>query len=128
METYRYNVSVSIVNPGTILDTSIRQKNLTSILANEKPDVEIKSVANSDYQEWIAFTRKRLKRADAERIGDSPIIVSEAIYHAISHKYPRTRYIVGRVGKFPCWLMNLMKVVLPDRLFDMLLLAAPEAG
>ena len=142
MESYRYNVSVSIIEPGTILDTSIRQKNLTKILENEQNEQNeqkelesvpksvstSESVVHSDYEEWFTYTRNRLKRADAERIGDPPIIVSEAIYHAIHSKYPKTRYIIGKVGRFPCWVMDFLKTTLPDRIFDMLLLAAPGSG
>jgi short-subunit dehydrogenase len=51
--------------------------------------------------------------------GSSPVIVSDAIVKAIKAKRPRTRYSAGYLAK----PLIFMRWLLPDRLFDKLLLS-----
>ena len=119
IELYMDNISVSIVDPGTILDTKIRSKRLVS-----KQDVG-KNVTQrnvSRFEQFYVYTRQRYKDVEANRVGDTPEVVSEAIFDALSSRYPRPRYVVGRVGTTPAWVLYLVNLLLPARVMDKILL------
>jgi NAD(P)-dependent dehydrogenase (short-subunit alcohol dehydrogenase family) len=74
---HRGRVSVSIIDPGTILNTSIRQKNIkkdTAATVSETTLIPEGLVfdqrTTSPYTMWYLFQRTRMHNADADREGD----------------------------------------------------------
>lgn len=115
MELGLWNISVSVIEPGTILDTSIRKKNIKETLPVANPS------SSSPYDAFYAYTKQRLRNADAQRVGDPPSLVAAAVVHAMTSPVPYPRYVIGRVGFFPCWLMQTLAYILPVRIMDALL-------
>lgn len=135
-----FNISVSLIEPGTISGTKIRSKRIRDevsaeiegemgVAREEKETHHSEAMApiptlatvGSDsayYGRFYASTRERLRLADESGVADPPSVVAEAIYHALSSPYPRPRYLVGRVGKIPAWMVDLLKRVMPTRLVD----------
>ncbi len=112
MELAPWGIEVSAVEPGQIA---------TPIWAAsaERADAMAASMpaeALTLYAAGIAGARSSAKRA--ERDGLDPVLVAEAITHAITAKRPRTRYLVGNDAK----LVGRFVRHLPDRIRDRVLL------
>ena len=119
IELYMDNISVSIIDPGTILDTKIRSKRLVSKETTANTS-NIKKI--SRFEQFYSFTRQRYANVEKHRIGDPPEIVSEAIFHALNSRYPKSRYVVGRIGKNSAWFLYFANLFLPTRIMDKILL------
>ncbi|TFJ85026.1 hypothetical protein NSK_003450 [Nannochloropsis salina CCMP1776] len=50
--------------------------------------------------------------------GSDPLVVCEAIHHALSSPYPRTRYPVAKINRADVGVVFLVRMLLPDRMFD----------
>lgn len=124
LEMDAFNVSVSVIQAGTILHTKIRSKKdgLTKMEGSCSDANEGVTVKESPYQRFYEFTRGRLKAIDEHGIGDPPEVVSEAILHAIMSPQPNTHYAVGRVGKTPAWVVKLLCWALPVPVVDWVVL------
>lgn len=115
------NVSVSVVQPGTILNTNIRSKGRKKQTEPDAADASASPVA-SPYDQFYESARRRLKAADDAGVGDSPAIVADAVLHALTSATPQPRYIVGRVGPLSAIVVRSLCCVLPTRLIDAILL------
>jgi len=112
-EMLEFQVSVSIVQPGAIA-TSIFEKAIIDPVASGISEEQVKL-----YQYyWDNITIKRREvHANSE---PSNITTTPAIVHALTDKYPKTRYIVGRVRGLPVTVVDWLDFILPDRLTDRL--------
>lgn len=151
----RGKVSVSIVEPGSVLDTKMRKKNIKVLpqyaanaatgklggdaevggdaapyTAAPVPPANTAARAAGPYETWYRYTRDRFKELESKRIGSPVEEVVSNIHHALANPYPRPRYLVGVVGHFPTWLLSALNKgvqVLPTRAVDRILLAmAPK--
>jgi NAD(P)-dependent dehydrogenase (short-subunit alcohol dehydrogenase family) len=130
MELAMYNVSVSMVEPGTIVGTRIRSKRIRDEVPAEQRSALTSTNASltslgrdSPYEPYYSSQRERLRLADEAGVGDHPTVVAEAVLHAIESPFPRARYLVGRVGKIPSWVVAVLARLLPSRFMDAALLA-----
>ena len=127
-----HGISVSLVQPGTILGTRIRSKRIRDEASGRySPPDHFPGATptlatlgeNSPYSRLYVSTRERLRLADESGVGDPPSVVAAAIHHAITSAYPQPRYTVGRVGKVPAWVVEILKRMLPTRLIDAVIVA-----
>jgi NAD(P)-dependent dehydrogenase (short-subunit alcohol dehydrogenase family) len=63
------------------------------------------------YEEQIAAIRKAVEKAAAD--ADPPLVIAEAIHHALTSDKPKTRYLAGHGGK-----QTAVAAALPDRARD----------
>jgi NAD(P)-dependent dehydrogenase (short-subunit alcohol dehydrogenase family) len=63
------------------------------------------------YEQQIAAIRKAVE--DAAASADPPLVIAEAIHHALTSDKPKTRYLVGHAGK-----QTAVAAALPDRARD----------
>lgn len=69
------------------------------------------------------FSSKHEKQMDEMTTkADSPIVTTEAIAHAITSPNPKVRYVVANVDGTPAWIFIKMKWLLPERIYDMIVL------
>jgi len=47
-----------------------------------------------------------------------PEVTSEVIIHALTSKYPQTRYYIGDTGAFPVKIVPIIVSIIPDRVLD----------
>lgn len=115
VELDRFNVSVTVVQPGAV-KSAIFDKSLEATKAKLAEDPRELNIyghlindANND-----AIMEK----------ADTPECTTRAIRDALMAKYPKTREIVANINGLPAVVSHYMKLALPDRLLDQLLLAA----
>jgi len=53
----------------------------------------------------------------------SPQVTSEAIHHALTSPYPKTRYPVAGLNGIPLWIIRALVPLFPDRVVDLVKLA-----
>ena len=123
VELYLDNISVSIVDPGTIVETNIRN---SSFLHEKVSSSTFSDPETSHYKDMYKATKIRLQEAERKRFGDHPIVVAEAVFHALNSANPKPRYVVGRVGKIPAWVMYALSQILPTRVMDRMLLSVVQ--
>lgn len=109
-----FNVSVSVVEPAYVRTEIFGkiQKETAELLDNNEA-LEI-------YGELFYREDQKVRRAAQIAKGDSPLVTSEAIDHALFHPFPKTRYVVANFGGVPADVMMYVAWLLPDRLQDML--------
>lgn len=50
--------------------------------------------------------------------GSDAGVVVDAVYHALTSAYPKSRYPVAKINRAPVWVIFLVRAYLPDRLWD----------
>jgi len=112
LEMEDFGVSVSVVEPGFI-NTSV------FVTADIPVDVEV----DPELGKLCKKFRDGLKQ-DKQMILDAPppSVTTQAIRHALTDSYPRTRYLVGATGvPITAYAVSLLVSILPDRLLDLLI-------
>jgi NAD(P)-dependent dehydrogenase (short-subunit alcohol dehydrogenase family) len=112
VELLPWGLSVSIIEPGDVA-TPIWKKSLAA--AQETLQGFPPQVVDLYGPALAAVTRAAEKAAAA---GIDPDLVARAVEHALTAANPKTRYLVGRGVR----LRALLKKVLPDRMFDRLII------
>jgi NAD(P)-dependent dehydrogenase (short-subunit alcohol dehydrogenase family) len=106
-----FGISVSVIEPG-VINTPIWEKGVGS--ANERI-ARMPARALELYGKRIDFLRRRAEALQGT--GTPAEKVAEAVYHALTARRPKTRYLVGNDAKVTAKLVWL----LPDRLLDRLM-------
>eukprot|EP00938_MAST-03A_sp_MAST-3A-sp1_P004658 g4658.t1 len=115
MELSRFDVSVSLIKPAYVR-SKIAEK---QVGANA---VFRQQLSREEYEMYRhIFDTFELKRMQSELKASSPLVTSEAIWHALTNEYPKTRYVVANVNGIPAQLVVPLLSILPDRLIDMIL-------
>jgi len=108
LELGRFGMKVIAIEPGSISTPAVDKTlgNLEEVISNLPPEAQerygamIRSVGHRGYE--------------MEKGGSSPDVVAIAVRHALTSRFPRIRY---RVGKHANLLATLSKI-LPERVFD----------
>lgn len=113
-ETALFGVSVSIIEPAYVKTeflTKSQKNSPLNGLTNEQKDLYKHTLANSDQKKVKNFAN-----------ADTCEVTTEAIAHALTNAYPKTRYLVAWAGPLPANVVSLLSHLLPDRLVDFLIL------
>jgi short-subunit dehydrogenase len=108
-------ISISLVEPGMV-STEIFKSAIAAMkeeieaITNDK---EKKELYLHLYNDDAVNLRKR-----GVELAHSPQCTSDAIDHALTSAYPRTRYVVAGVGAVPGWVLGWLIWSMPDRLKD----------
>jgi NAD(P)-dependent dehydrogenase (short-subunit alcohol dehydrogenase family) len=106
MELKEFGIDVVIIEPGAIITewAGIARENM------------LKTSGNTVYGELTRKHAAMFQRAD--KMGSQPVVVAKTIVKAITTSHPKTRYATGGGAK----LILFVKSILPDRMFDKLML------
>lgn len=107
MELKQFGIDVVVIQPGAIKTewNKIARENL------------IKVSGKTVYGKLAEKHARFLEKGDG-RMGSEPLVIAKTIAKAITSRKPKTRYVAG-AGARP---MLFLKNILPDRMFDKLLL------
>lgn len=107
MELRQFGIDVVVIQPGAIKTewNKIARENLMSVSGN------------TAYKELAEKHARFLEKGD-DSMGSEPIVIAQTIAKAIASRKPKTRYVAGGGAR----LMLFLKNILPDRMFDKLLL------
>jgi short-subunit dehydrogenase len=107
MELKQFGIDVVIIEPGAILTewNSIARENLMNVSGN------------TAYADLAKKHVRLLAKADAR--GSHPIVIAKTIVKAALANKPKVRYAAGAGAR----LILFLKTILPDRLFDALMLS-----
>ena len=136
-ECLEHNVSVSLVEPGvvetdmskvqiqTLQDLSIEERHAypklySSTTGTRNDDLDADETPTSSSSAYMDFMNKFVS------IPGSVDDTLKAIDHALFDKYPKTRYRTAWLGIRPSWLVVPLYRILPDRLFDWLIVHCPR--
>lgn len=108
LELQPFGIEVVLLEPGFIATS------FGSVLRDEAG----RFTAGSAYRPLMERVREQSRRSDTGGGGSSPERVAELVSRIVRARHPRTRY---RVGQFATTLLTL-RALLPDRLFDRLML------
>jgi NAD(P)-dependent dehydrogenase (short-subunit alcohol dehydrogenase family) len=113
-EVERLGVHVSVVRPGAIQSSIWERGNVAAdeVLAAVPPE------ALEVYGDAVRGARAAANKRAQEAIPAQE--VADVVEHALTAERPKTRYVVGRVGK----VMVKLERWLPDRVFDRLVARA----
>jgi len=114
VELLPWGISVSVIEPGDVA-TPIWKK---SLAAAQKTLQGFPARAVDLYGPSLEAVTRAVEKAAASAIDPGPVV--RAVEHALAAGNPKTRYLVGR----GVWLRAFLKQVLPDRLFDRLIIHA----
>eukprot|EP00939_MAST-03C_sp_MAST-3C-sp1_P002225 g2225.t1 len=109
-----HGVSVSILEPGTIL-SSIQKTANAKAVSQMSATEQAKALYPHVLGEKSSQTTNRVF-AKAE----SPALTTFAISHALADPYPKTRYVVANIDGTPAWVIKRIFWLLPDRMSDFL--------
>ena len=112
LELSNFGVSVSIVEPAYV-KTEIFGKVQQEI--DELKSNELMGLYGSLYYRPDQAEKKG-KQIEG---GDSPMVTSEAIDHALFNAHPKTRYVVANFAGVPADLCLYLNWLMPDRLLDL---------
>ena len=112
MELRKWNIPVSVVTPGTVF-TPIWEKSVK--IAREKSHNFPQNFRDSY---GVDFEKVLNAPAKVQKMGVPPEKVAKVIYHILTTKKPKSRYIVGLDAK----LQIMMAKFLPDRVRDRIVL------
>lgn len=108
LELSRFGIQVSAVEPG-IINTPIWEK---TIAQNSELSDEMPPGAQDFYGKSLAELRESM--GQVQKQASEPIVIAQAIYHALTAPRPRTRYAVGSNAP----LLAMLRWILPDRAMD----------
>lgn len=117
MELAHFGMSVSVVQPAYVR-TEIAAKQTGA----NAPERSLSAEAQQLY--GYLLDDADAKRLKAESAASPASVTTEAIVHALTDEYPRTRYAVANVNGVPAWLITAILPRLPDRARDAILLGA----
>ncbi len=107
-----WKIHSCVVEPGAVA-TAIWQK-------GEKHFANMTNILDEDciqlYEPALGRLHKRVKYAAEHSV--APIEVAKSVYHAVSARWPKTRYVVGKDAK----LGSRARQWLPDKTFDRLIM------
>jgi NAD(P)-dependent dehydrogenase (short-subunit alcohol dehydrogenase family) len=110
IETAPFGINVVVIEPGGI--------------ATEWPEIAAEHLRTTSgdgpYAKAAAGMAKSLTDPAQTKRNASPAVVAEAIAKAVTAKRPKTRYAIG-FGARP---MLLLRRIIPDRMFDRIILSA----
>jgi NAD(P)-dependent dehydrogenase (short-subunit alcohol dehydrogenase family) len=112
VELLPWGISVSIIEPSQVA-TPIWKKTLA---AAEQTAQHFPPEAAALYDSSLKVFSTSMEKLGAA--GIAPDIIARAVAHALTARTPKTRYFVGHNARF----LVLLKKILPDRLFDQLLI------
>ena len=112
LELMPWDVSVSIVEPAYV-KTSIASKQIGANAAWRHADKAKLPL----YQDWL--DTQEAKRATSDRMAATTEVTNDAIVHALTAEYPKTRYVVANVKGIPAWILTRISWLLPDRIKDL---------
>ena len=112
LELRKWNISVSLLEPGTI-ESEIRRKNV----GEAAPFKGLSDEAYGLYQKFFESYEGRI--ADMERKAGSAQLTTDAIVHALTSATPESRYVIGsylglNLGVFRSFVLPF----LPDHVQD----------
>lgn len=113
MELQHWGISVSLIEPAYVKSQIAAKQTGNNAVFKKLPTEQQLLYAHI----FDTFEEKRLK---ADSFADSCEVTTEAIVHALTNEYPKTRYIVANVNGVPAWLVFRVLKMLPDRLVDRL--------
>lgn len=112
LELANFGVSVSIVEPAYVK---------TEIFGKVQQDVD--GMKSAELLELYGPLYYRPDQAEKKQKqiegGDSPVVTSEAIEHAMFHRFPKTRYVVANFAGIPADACLYLNWLMPDRLLDL---------
>lgn len=110
-----FGCSVSVVQPAFV-NTAIFGKVTESINTQVEASPEIMSV-------YGYFFRPEKRRKDLGQVkkASPPSVTTNAITHALTAPYPKTRYIVANVNGIPAFWLGWLVWICPDRLADFIM-------
>jgi len=106
MELKQFGIDVVLIEPGGI------KTEWNNIARDNLAKVSGKTV----YGDLAARQVRMLKFFDA--IGSRPVVIAKTIHRAINARWPKARYVSGRGST----TMLLLKNILPDKMFDRMIL------
>jgi NAD(P)-dependent dehydrogenase (short-subunit alcohol dehydrogenase family) len=116
------NISVSMVNPGYIqTDLSVKTMAMTRAKFGDPSErMDLTALQQEMLQNF------ELNYAKAFATAATPEETTWAIRDALLNPRPKTRYFPGSmgVGKIPAWVFPKLKILVPDRILDQLVLKA----
>jgi NAD(P)-dependent dehydrogenase (short-subunit alcohol dehydrogenase family) len=111
-------VSVSVVLPGAVTTP------IFGTLQNASIAAAIERAESKTIVYPHLYTPADAKNeAELARLADSVSVTNDAIEHALTSRYPRTRYLVANIVGAPAAVLARIAWLLPDRVFDALLAA-----
>ena len=115
------DIAVSIIEPAYVR-TPIFDKVLSQVNEGTSSS-HIRKDGADLLQHYTKFVNPQAieKRKKFLAKADSPIVTSEAIYHAVTNPRPRTRYPVANFGGIPAYLLVFALAFIPDGLQDYIL-------
>jgi NAD(P)-dependent dehydrogenase (short-subunit alcohol dehydrogenase family) len=111
LEMHPFGVRVIAIEPGSINTPAVDKTlgDLEQVIAN------LPAEAQQQYGDTI---RKMARRGyKMEKNGSSPVVVAEAVHHALTSSRPRIRYRVGKHAR----LLSTLPRILPESVMDALL-------
>lgn len=111
LEMHPFGVRVIAIEPGSINTPAVDKTlgDLEQVIAN------LPAEAQQQYGDTI---RKMGRRGyKMEKNGSSPVVVAEAVHHALTSSRPRIRYRVGKHAR----LLSTLPRILPESVMDALL-------
>lgn len=148
-EIAHFGISVSVVQPAYVKSAIFSTAKSAAIqlealdkqslqTGTSKPVLPEANDTNNSHDGDLSQTKKHyahffsdaeLQRLDEEvrRDASEPIVVSEAVEHALFAAYPRTRYAVGRVAGVSASMCAWIRWALSDRAVDKLITPVPPA-
>ncbi|HKU24438.1 MAG TPA: SDR family NAD(P)-dependent oxidoreductase, partial [Candidatus Sulfotelmatobacter sp.] len=111
LEMHPFGVRVIAIEPGSINTPAVDKTlgDLEQVIANLPPEAQ---------QQYGNAIRKMGRRGyEMEKNGSSPVVVAEAVHHALTSTRPRIRYRVGKHAK----LLATLPRILPETVMDALL-------
>lgn len=107
-----FGVSVSLIVPAYV-NTAIFGKVTQSIDENVEMSKEI-----MDTYGYFFRPEKRAKDKKSVTLASPPTVTTDAITHALTSAYPKTKYIVANVNGVPAWCLGWLVWICPDRFAD----------
>lgn len=112
LELSAWDISVSLLVPGQV------QSNMWGKLTGHNAPAE-KELSPEQY----ALYKPLFEQVNKAVTGflprlSPPSVTSDAIVHALTNPYPKTRYLVAGLNGVPLWLIRGLCGLLPDRLVD----------
>ena len=107
LELRQWNIHVSLIEVAPV-KTAIFGKTFAELDGLER---KLGDEGFGLYEQQIAAVRKSVEKAEAD--ADPPLVIAEAILHALTSDKPKTKYLAGHGGK-----ETAVAAALPDRARD----------